>query len=348
MTQALLRSNLKEIKPSTFSAKVETEIDDSQAQEIKERQQGSPFFSQDMQKGFSALEKRKSAWDANTSELRKRATHFLKGFFIDGPGEMIKGVVSLSPLENIYDSFKKEWEHFGYHAEQNKTWEGAKENFKENLRMMPGMKPLEGLGNMALHPLQTWEGVKQQYQEKWNSDEGKGSIAFEVATLIAPVAKVGKIGELGEIGAIGDISKFKALSKLPHGFKDVAEFEVVGNKIHQALAEAGFPEAKAHLFGSAVTGKNFRLGHAFDAVKRSDFDFSISGKEIFERAKEVRAPLASRRRTWPLEPNYSEKLGLHQLTLELKNYFQREVTFVIYDSEATLSQRGYYINFLKK
>ena len=72
-----------------------------------------------------------------------------------------------------------------------------------------------------------------------------------------------------------------------HGFKNAGEFAKFVKTLNSGLADAGFGGAKALLQGSAVTGKSFRTGKAFDAGRVSDFDIALAGPAILARAKQL-------------------------------------------------------------
>ncbi|GAA6139445.1 hypothetical protein NBRC116583_31920 [Arenicella sp. 4NH20-0111] len=59
------------------------------------------------------------------------------------------------------------------------------------------------------------------------------------------------------------------------------------------MADAGFSGTKAILQGSAVTGKSFRTGKAFDAGRVSDFDIALAGSDILARARQLGIGLRS-------------------------------------------------------
>ena len=85
------------------------------------------------------------------------------------------------------------------------VWEGPKD-------MVVGLwdtvtHPIEsakGIYTAVTHPVQTWEGIKGYYGDEWATDQGKGKIGFDVATLLIAPAKLGKIGKVGEFAKIAD------------------------------------------------------------------------------------------------------------------------------------------------
>jgi hypothetical protein len=112
------------------------------------------------------------------------------------------------------------------------------------------------------------------------------------------------------------------------------------------LRAAGFADAEAILQGSAVTGKSYKTGAAFDVGRISDFDIALSGKSIFQAAKDAGIGLRSGgTRTGPLTARDLKILGLRDLSTQLSGQAGRPVNFMIYNSTEAAVQRAPSIVF---
>ena len=124
------------------------------------------------------------------------------------------------------------------------------------------------------------------------------------------------------------------------GFGSSRAFSQFGKTLNSGLADAGFGGTKAILQGSAVTGKNFRTGKAFDAA--SDFDIALAGSSILARAKQLGIGLRSGgTRTGPLTDTQINQLGLGGLRSNLQNSAGREVNFIIFGDAARAPSIGF-------
>jgi hypothetical protein len=130
-------------------------------------------------------------------------------------------------------------------------------------------------------------------------------------------------------------------SQLPYGFSNAAQFQQFSKAVSSGLREVAGEGAQAFLAGSAITGKRFTTGVAFDVGRQSDFDVALVGKDLFAKAKELGIELRGKAtRTGPLEPVALKALGLDQLAHRLSQQAGRPVSFMIYESEEALLRRG--------
>ncbi|EPC6966884.1 hypothetical protein PZS07_01120 [Providencia thailandensis] len=128
---------------------------------------------------------------------------------------------------------------------------------------------------------------------------------------------------------------------IPKGFKGIDEFNQFSLDMRNGLSSAGYPSATPIIQGSAVTGKSFRTGEAFDVGRRSDFDIALTSDDIFNAAKN--AGIGTRGggiRTGPLSQRDLRKLGLDNLANEMSIKHGREVNFMIYESVPTATTRA--------
>ncbi|WP_425428398.1 polymorphic toxin-type HINT domain-containing protein [Agarilytica rhodophyticola] len=130
------------------------------------------------------------------------------------------------------------------------------------------------------------------------------------------------------------------------GFKSIEEFSSFGETLNSGLAKIGFSNVKALLQGSAVTGKSFRTGKAFDSGRVSDFDIALAGKDILAKAKSSGIKLRSGgTRTGPLSPSQVKKLGLSPLQSTLSNSAGRPVNFMIFGDRTSAAAKAPSIGF---
>lgn len=100
------------------------------------------------------------------------------------------------------------------------------------------------------------------------------------------------------------------------------------------------------LQGSAVTGKSFRTGNAFDGGRVSDFDIALAGPDVLARAKQLGIGLRSGgTRTGPLSPVQIKQLGLGNVQRVLSNQAGRPVNFMIYSDVSAAAARTPSIGF---
>ena len=114
---------------------------------------------------------------------------------------------------------------------------------------------------------------------------------------------------------------------------------LVGN--YAGLDSAGHPDVYAALRGSAVTGESFRTGAPFDLGRQSDLDVALASPTLFQRAQELGIALRSAgHRTKPLDPDELRALGLTPVVQVLHQRMARRISIMIYDSPASIEQRG--------
>jgi hypothetical protein len=132
-----------------------------------------------------------------------------------------------------------------------------------------------------------------------------------------------------EVGPVGDAAQ----TALPKGFASAEEFAQFGGELRSGLGKAGYADAEAIIQGSAVTGKSFKSGIPFDVGRVSDFDVALSGKSLFEAAKDAGIGLRSgKTRTGPLDERALAKLGLVDVASQMSRKAGRPVNFMIYNS----------------
>lgn len=128
---------------------------------------------------------------------------------------------------------------------------------------------------------------------------------------------------------------------LPHGFQNRGAFTAFGKQLHDGLGGAGHRDARAYLAGSAVSGKNFRTGKAFDSGRTSDLDVAIVSPRLFAQATQLGIGLRGQSsRTARLRREQVSTLGLGTLDQSLSGRANRKVTFMIYSSVDALAARG--------
>jgi len=311
---------------------------------------------------LSQLEKRHSFTSDISFEINPplkksfgdRGGDFLKGLAWDGPKEMVSGLIQLSPFDNIARHVSQEWQEPGYHWNKLQSAEGRRELSKEQMRATPGVEAAEALATFVFRPIQTFNAAKEHCKTNWQSDEGKGKMAFDVVSSILPLLKWEKIGKLVQIRKLAFpdltyLSLESKVSKIPSGFKNLEEFKEIGSQIYQTLEKNGFPDSQVHIRGSAVTGINWKTGNPFDFERRSDFDIAISSPQLLGKTQETGITLLNEHRTWPIkQTGQLKKLGLYELTQTLRQQTQRKISFVIYDSEQTITKRGPHLRFPKE
>jgi RHS repeat-associated protein len=141
--------------------------------------------------------------------------------------------------------------------------------------------------------------------------------------------------------ATASVAELVTGSQLPYGFANAAQFQKFGNTISTGLREVAGEGVQAFLAGSAITGKSFRTGVAFDVGRQSDFDVALVGKKLLDKAKGLGIELRGKgTRTGPLDPKDLRALGLDGLQQRLSGMAGRTVSFMIYESEEALRVRG--------
>ncbi len=134
---------------------------------------------------------------------------------------------------------------------------------------------------------------------------------------------------------------------LPFGFANAAALQKFESTLANGLERAGANDASAYLTGSAVTGKSYSSGAAFDAGRVSDFDVAIVSKGLLAKAKELGLSLrGAGTRTGPLTASELKALGLEKTAAELSKQSGRPVNFMIYGTKEALEKRGAPTNAL--
>ncbi|WP_250655935.1 RHS repeat-associated core domain-containing protein [Alkalimarinus coralli] len=184
---------------------------------------------------------------------------------------------------------------------------------------------------------QVWGALQDGY-------DGNGSGAWRAAGEDALSFGGGVIGAAAKIYRLAKAGKVTKAAA--HGFKNAGEFAKFGKTLNSGLADAGFGGTKALLQGSAVTGKSFRTGKAFDAGRVSDFDIALAGPEILARAKQLGIGLRSGgTRTGPLSAAQVQQLGLGGMQSTLSKSAGRPVNFMIYGDAGAAAARSPSIGF---
>ncbi len=130
-------------------------------------------------------------------------------------------------------------------------------------------------------------------------------------------------------------------NKTPFGFKDASDFQGFSKSLNTGFKNAGVDDAQVLFQGSAVTGKKFTTGEAFDVGRVSDFDIAISSPQLLQRAKAGGIPLRSQGgRTRPLNSIDLEKLGLSDLSRQLSQQANRPVNSMIFNSIETAIKKA--------
>ncbi|WP_460410535.1 MULTISPECIES: Hint domain-containing protein [unclassified Pseudomonas] len=128
---------------------------------------------------------------------------------------------------------------------------------------------------------------------------------------------------------------------IPKGFSSADDFVRFGTNTRDGLARAGYENVEPILQGSAVTGKSFKTGEAFDVGRVSDFDVALASPELLQRAQSLGIGLRSGgTRTGPLSARDLQALGLKDLSSKMSAQAGREVNFMIYDSAVTAASRA--------
>jgi hypothetical protein len=150
---------------------------------------------------------------------------------------------------------------------------------------------------------------------------GWGSDPAEAAGKLVPAVLAAAAGGVGR----------SAVPAVPRGFAGVEDFGRFGARLHDGLAHAGFAGTRAALQGSAVTGRSYRTGSAFDAGRTSDYDVALAGRALFDAAVDAGVALRSGgTRTGPLSAAEADNLGLAAIQRELSELAGRDVSFMIY------------------
>jgi filamentous hemagglutinin len=129
--------------------------------------------------------------------------------------------------------------------------------------------------------------------------------------------------------------------KAPSGFASAEEFGKFGSDIQNGLTRAGYSDVQPILQGSAVTGKSYSTGVAFDVGRVSDFDVALASPSLMQKAQELGIGLRSGgTRTGPLTAENLRQLGLSDMAQQMTKKYGREVNFMIYNSAETAAARA--------
>lgn len=129
--------------------------------------------------------------------------------------------------------------------------------------------------------------------------------------------------------------------QLPLGLDSKREWREFVTDLYGAVDRAGFPDATVVWRGSSITGFNYKHGHPFDALYRSDFDLGLVDKRAYVGARRlgVRGPF-DEDRTFKLEKVRDLRwLGLLDITRHLSAEVGREVTWMVYKDLAAVDMR---------
>ena len=134
--------------------------------------------------------------------------------------------------------------------------------------------------------------------------------------------------------------------QLPLGLDTKKQWRGYVTRMYAALDAAGRRDATIVWRGSSITGFNFREGHPFDSLYRSDWDLALVDDRAYEylRVNGMRGP-ESENRTFTLKKNkHLRALGLLDVTRELSALAGRQVTWMVYKDVAAVDARqGRYL-----
>ncbi|RVU09897.1 hypothetical protein EOS93_17605 [Rhizobium sp. RMa-01] len=115
----------------------------------------------------------------------------------------------------------------------------------------------------------------------------------------------------------------------------------MGRDIRAGFARAGYDNVQTILQGSAVTGRSYSTGEAFDVGRISDFDIAVVSPGLLQRAQSLGIGLrSSGTRTGPLSGRDLAALGLSDLASKLNVQTGREVNFMIYGTSTAATNRS--------
>ena len=192
----------------------------------------------------------------------------------------------------------------------------------------------------------TPEEFKKRQQERVYY-EGVGAV-IGVGIVVAPDATTAAMAWMMRNPAtvinIGQeavqMSQGSPLPAIPLGFKSIGEFSTFSSSLKGGLAKVA-DDAVALFQGSAITGKKFTTGAAFDVGRVSDFDIAIASPKLLDKAKELGIQLrGGGGRTGPLTAAELNKLGLSGLRQQLSNQAGRPVNFMIFRTVEEASSRS--------
>uniref|UniRef100_A0A0N5A100 DUF637 domain-containing protein n=1 Tax=Parastrongyloides trichosuri TaxID=131310 RepID=A0A0N5A100_PARTI len=145
----------------------------------------------------------------------------------------------------------------------------------------------------------------------------------------------------GDVAKRGKNATKAAKGTVPSGFANTKEFSSFGGSVRDGLSKAGYGNVEPILQGSAVTGKSYRTGQAFDVGRTSDFDIALASPELLRKAESLGIGLRSGgARTGPLSMRDLKALGLNDLASQLTKQAGRDVNFMIYGSTSSATSRA--------
>ncbi|WP_424951778.1 hypothetical protein [Deinococcus sp.] len=119
----------------------------------------------------------------------------------------------------------------------------------------------------------------------------------------------------------------------PLGFKSQGQYQQFSGQLYAGLSRAGFKGSEVFFQGSAVTGRSFETGAAFDLGRTSDFDIALVNSNMLEKLSQAGYRVkANGSAVGPLTPEQIEYLGLGVVQRSLSTQAGREVNFMVYGS----------------
>jgi hypothetical protein len=136
-------------------------------------------------------------------------------------------------------------------------------------------------------------------------------------------------------GRSGNVFNDENGRRAPRGFDNNGQL----NDFKQHLSDILPPDVDAVMQGSAFEngGRDFRLNAPIGG-KASDFDVSLVGQDLFDRATDVHPNRSKEGRVGPLTEMQLESLGIY--TGNLKERFYRDTEFMVFPSGVELYKRG--------
>src|SRR3954453_17258252 len=134
--------------------------------------------------------------------------------------------------------------------------------------------------------------------------------------------------------------------QLPLGFDGGREWRRFVTALYDGLDKAGYRDAVVAFRGSSITGVNFKEGHAFDSLYRSDWELALADSQALRRALNGGMSSAGRgTRTAPLRTvEQLQVVGLAEITATLKDMSGRRVEWMIYlNRDAVVGRNQPYV-----
>jgi uncharacterized protein YukE len=129
--------------------------------------------------------------------------------------------------------------------------------------------------------------------------------------------------------------------QLPLGFDGGREWRRFVTTMYDGLDKAGYRDAVVAFRGSSITGCNFKYGHAFDALYRSDWDLAVIHEGGMTRARGVGVAMWNAgRRTPPLGADQLARLGLSDVAFTLEGLAGRDVQWMLYKNLDAVQRRA--------